>query len=147
LFNHESPRRGSNFVTSKVVKSAVRIKAGLQDKLELGNMDAYRDWGHAKDYVKAMRMIINHSIPDDFVIATGQTNSVREMCNYVFNKLNLSYKDYIIQNPKYMRPEELSYLCGDATKAKNILGWAPMYNFGALMDEIIEHWSNQIDGI
>ena len=147
LFNHESPRRGSNFVTSKVVKSAVRIKAGLQDKLELGNMDSYRDWGHAKDYVKAMRMIINHSIPDDFVIATGQTNSVREMCNYVFNKLNLSYKDYIIQNPKYMRPEELSYLCGDATKAKNILGWAPMYNFGALMDEIIEHWSNQIDGI
>ena len=147
LFNHESPRRGSNFVTSKVVKSAVRIKAGLQDKLELGNMDAYRDWGHAKDYVKAMRMIINHSIPDDFVIATGQTNSVREMCNYVFNKLNLSYKDYIIQNPKYMRPEELSYLCGDATKAKNTLGWAPMYNFGALMDEIIEHWSNQIDGI
>ena len=147
LFNHESPRRGSNFVTSKVVKSAVRIKAGLQDKLELGNMDAYRDWGHAKDYVKAMRMIINHSIPDDFVIATGQTNSVREMCNYVFNKLNLSYKDYIIQNPKYMRPEELSYLCGDATKAKNILGWAPMYNFGAIMDEIIEHWSNQIDGI
>ncbi|SVD80794.1 uncharacterized protein METZ01_LOCUS433648, partial [marine metagenome] len=96
LFNHESPRRGSNFVTSKVVKSAVRIKAGLQDKLELGNMDSYRDWGHAKDYVKAMRMIINHSIPDDFVIATGQTNSVREMCNYVFNKLNLSYKDYII---------------------------------------------------
>jgi len=147
LFNHESPRRGSNFVTSKVVKSAVRIKAGLQDKLELGNMDAYRDWGHAKDYVKAMRMIINHSIPDDFVIATGQTNSVREMCNYVFNKLNLSYKDYIIQNPKYMRPEELSYLCGDATKAKNTLGWAPIYNFKSLMDEIIEHWSNQIDGI
>jgi len=147
LFNHESPRRGSNFVTSKVVKSAVRIKAGLQDKLELGNMDAYRDWGHAKDYVKAMRMIINHSIPDDFVIATGQTNSVREMCNYVFNKLNLSYKDYIIQNPKYMRPEELSYLCGDATKAKNTLGWAPTYNFKSLMDEIIEHWSNQIDGI
>ena len=147
LFNHESPRRGSNFVTSKVVKSAVRIKAGLQDKLELGNMDSYRDWGHAKDYVKAMRMIINHSIPDDFVIATGQTNSVREMCNYVFNKLNLSYKDYIIQNPKYMRPEELSYLCGDATKAKNTLGWAPTYNFKSLMDEIIEHWSNQIDGI
>ena len=147
LFNHESPRRGSNFVTSKVVKSAVRIKAGLQDKLELGNMDAYRDWGHAKDYVKAMRMIINHSIPDDFVIATGQTNSVREMCNYVFNKLNLSYKDYIIQNAKYMRPEELSYLCGDATKAKNTLGWAPTYNFKSLMDEIIEHWSNQIDGI
>ena len=147
LFNHESPRRGSNFVTSKVVKSAVRIKAGLQDKLELGNMDAYRDWGHAKDYVKAMRMIINHSIPDDFVIATGQTNSVREMCNYVFNKLNLSYKDYIIQNPKYMRPEELSYLCGDATKAKNTLGWAPMYNFESLMDEIIEHWSNQINEI
>jgi GDPmannose 4,6-dehydratase len=140
LFNHESPRRGANFVTNKVVKAAVRIKLEMQDKLVLGNMDAYRDWGHSKDYVKAMHMIINHNVADDFVCATGVTNSVRDMCKYVFDKLDLNYKDYVTQNPKYMRAEELKYLKGDSTKIRKTLGWKPKYTFETLMDDMIEHW-------
>jgi len=100
LFNHESKRRGSNFVTNKIVKGAVRIKLGLQDNLELGNLDSYRDWGHSKDYVRAMNMILNHNIPDDFVVATGTTHSVRELCEYVFSKLELDYTKYVIQKFK-----------------------------------------------
>ncbi len=110
LFNHESPRRGSNFVTNKVVKAAVRIKLGLQKELEIGNMDAYRDWGHSKDYVRAMHMIMNHTVADDFVVATGESRSVRDMCKYVFGQLGLNYENYIVQNPKFLRPEELPYL-------------------------------------
>jgi GDPmannose 4,6-dehydratase len=140
LFNHESPRRGSNFVTNKVVKAAVRIKLGLQDKLELGNMDSYRDWGHSYDYVRAMHMILNHDTPDDFVVATGVTHSIREMCEYVFGQLDLDYKDYVVQNPKFMRPEELPYLKGDSTKIRETLGWKPKYTFEMLMDEMTEHW-------
>jgi len=142
LFNHESPRRGSNFVTNKVVKAAVKIKNGLQDKLSLGNLDAHRDWGHSKDYVRAMHMIINHTEPDDFVCATGVTNSVRDMCDYVFSQLGLDYKDYVTQDPKFMRPEDIQYLKGDATKLKTTFGWAPEYTFERLMDEMIEHWVN-----
>ncbi|HIB34756.1 MAG TPA: SDR family oxidoreductase [Candidatus Marinimicrobia bacterium] len=140
LFNHESPRRGSNFVTNKVVKAAVKIKNGLQDKLLLGNLDAHRDWGHSKDYVRAMHMIINHTEPDDFVCATGVTNSVRDMCDYVFSQLGLDYKDYVVQDPKFMRPEDIQYLRGDATKLKTTFGWIPEYTFETLMDEMIEHW-------
>jgi len=140
LFNHESPRRGSNFVTNKVVKAAVKIKKGLQDKLPLGNLDAYRDWGHSKDYVKAMHMILNHTEPDDFVCATGVTNSVGDMCDYVFSKLDLDCKDYITQDPKFMRAEELKYLRGDATKLKTTFGWEPEYTFETMMDEMIVHW-------
>ena len=140
LFNHESPRRGSNFVTNKVVKAAVRIKLGLQNKLELGNMDSYRDWGHSKDYVKAMHLILQQDKPDDWVVATGITYSVRDMCEYVFNKLGLNYKDYIYQNPIYLRPEELPYLRGDSTKIRTQLGWAPEYTFETMMDEMIEYW-------
>ena len=140
LFNHESPRRGSNFVTNKVVKAAVRIKLGLQDKLELGNMDSYRDWGHSKDYVKAMHLIVQQDEPGDFVVATGVTHSVREMCDYVFGKLGLDYKDYVYQNPKFLRPEELPYLKGDSTKIRTELGWEPEYTFETLMDDMIEHW-------
>ena len=140
LFNHESPRRGSNFVTNKVVKAAVRIKLGLQDKLELGNMDSYRDWGHSYDYVRAMHMILNHDTPDDFVVATGVTHSIREMCEYVFGQLDLDYKDHVVQNPKFMRPEELPYLKGDSSKIRKILGWKPEYTFEMLMDEMIDHW-------
>ena len=140
LFNHESPRRGSNFVTNKVVKAAVRIKKGLQNKLLLGNLKAYRDWGHSKDYVRAMHMIINHSKPDDFVCATGVTNSVGDMCNYVFNKLDLDFKDYVHQDPKFLRAEELDYLRGDSSKLRKTLGWEPYYTFEMLMDEMIEHW-------
>tara|TARA_Y100000592_G_scaffold93003_1_gene155532 strand:- start:2534 stop:3505 length:972 start_codon:yes stop_codon:yes gene_type:complete len=140
LFNHESPRRGSNFVTNKVVKGAVSIKKGLQKNLELGNMDSYRDWGHSKDYVRAMHMILNHDTPDEFIVATGETHSVRNLCETVFGKLGLNYEDYVVQNPKYMRPEELKYLKGDASKANSVLGWQPDYTFDTMMDEMIEHW-------
>ena len=140
LFNHESPRRGSNFVTNKVVKSAVRIKNGLQDKLPLGSLDSYRDWGHSKDYVRAMHMIINHTEPDDFVCATGVTNSVGDMCEYVFSYLDLDYRDYVTQDERFMRPEDLKYLKGDSTKLRETLGWKPEYTFETLMDEMIEHW-------
>ena len=140
LFNHESPRRGSNFVTNKVVKAAVRIKLGLQDTLELGNMDAYRDWGHSKDYVKAMNMIVNHTEPDDFVVSTGETRSVRDMCEHVFKRCGLNYRDYVKQNPKFLRAEELKYLKGDCTKIKETLGWKPEYTFETMMDEMVDHW-------
>lgn len=144
LFNHESPRRGSNFVTNKVVKTAVEIKKGLKDKLELGNMDSYRDWGHSKDYVRAMHMIINHNTPDDFVVSTGKTHSVREMTDYVFSKLGMDYKDYVVQNPKYIRPEELKYLKGDCSKLKSTFNWKPEYDFEALMDDMIDFWMKTI---
>ena len=147
LFNHESPRRGSNFVTNKVVKAAVKIKKGLQEKLALGNMDACRDWGHSKDYVRAMHMIINHTEPDDFVCATGVTNSVRDMCDYVFSRLDLNYKDFVIQDKKFMRAEELKYLRGDSTKLRTTFGWKPEYTFETLMDEMIEHWLKIYDPI
>ena len=140
LFNHESPRRGSNFVTNKVAKSAVRIKLGLQDKLALGNIDSYRDWGHSKDYVRAMHLIMNHTEPDDFVVATGVTNSVGDMCNYVFGKLGMTSTDYITQDPRFMRSEELKYLRGDCSKIKRTLDWKPEYTFETMMDEMIEHW-------
>ena len=142
LFNHESPRRGSNFVTNKVVKTAVQIKRGLVDKLELGNMDSYRDWGHSKDYTKAMIMIMQHTEPDDFVVATGETRSIRDLCHTVFSKLDMDYQDYVVQNEKYIRPHELKYLKGDPTKIIKVLGWKPEYDFNSLMDEMIEHWLN-----
>ncbi len=140
LFNHESPRRGSNFVTNKVVKGAVEIKLGLSKQLELGNMDSHRDWGHSYDYVRAMHMILQQSRPNDYVVATGITRSVRDMCDYVFKKLDLDYQDWVTQNPKYLRPEELPYLRGDNTKIVTELGWKPTYTFEALMDEMIDHW-------
>ena len=139
LFNHESPRRGSNFVTNKVVKAAVRIKLGLQDSLELGNIDSYRDWGHSKDYVRAMHLILQQENAGDWVVATGETRSVRQMCEYVFGKLELDYTKYITQNKKFIRPEELQYLKGDASKIKQ-LGWNLEYTFEELMDEMINYW-------
>jgi len=140
LFNHESPRRGSNFVTNKVVKAAVEISLGKRDTLPLGNLDAFRDWGHSKDYVRAMHMILNHTEPDDFVCATGISHSVGDMCDYVFNKLDLNYKDYVTQDERFMRAEELKYLRGDSTKLRETFGWEPEYTFETLMDEMIEHW-------
>jgi len=144
LFNHESPRRGSNFVTNKVVKGAVSIKKGLQNKLELGNMDSYRDWGHSKDYVRAMHMILNHTTPDEFIVATGETHSVRDLCQVVFSKLGMNYEDYIVQNPKYMRPEELKYLKGDPSRAREVLGWKPDYTFESMLEEMINRWENEL---
>jgi len=144
LFNHESPRRGSNFVTNKVVKGAVSIKKGLQNKLELGNMDSYRDWGHSKDYVRAMHMIVNHATPEEFIVSTGETHSVRDLCEVVFSKLGLDYKDYVVQNPKFMRPEELKYLKGDSERTREILGWKPEYTFESMLEEMIERWENEL---
>jgi len=146
LFNHESPRRGSNFVTNKVVKTAVRIKLGFENKLVLGNLDSYRDWGHSKDYVRAMHLILQQDTPDDWVVATGETRSVREMCEYVFNKLELDYRDYVIQDEKFLRPEELPYLKGDSSRIRNILGWKPEYTFNGTMDEMIYHWMSLLEG-
>ena len=120
------------------------IKKGLKSKLELGNMDSYRDWGHSKDYVRAMHMIINHNIADDFVVSTGVTHSVREMTDYVFSKLDMDYNKYVIQNPKYLRPEELKYLKGDCSKLKKTFNWEPEYNFEALMDDMISFWLQKI---
>jgi len=145
LFNHESPRRGSNFVTSKVVKSAVQIKLGLLDKLELGNMDSYRDWGHSKDYTRGMIDIINHNVADDFVLSTGETHSVRDLVDVVFSHLDLNWEDYVVQNPKYMRPEELKYLKGDCTKAKETFGWEPEYTFESMMHEMVDYWMNSLN--
>ena len=131
-------------MTNKVVKGAVAIKKGLQDKLELGNMDSYRDWGHSKDYVRAMHMIINHDKADEFIVSTGETHSVRELCEVVFSKLGMNYEDYIVQNPKFMRPEELKYLKGDSSKAREILGWKPEYTFESMMEEMIERWQKEL---
>ncbi len=140
LFNHESPRRGSNFVTNKVVKTAVQIKLGQKSLLEMGNLDSFRDWGHSADYVRAMHAIVNAEIPSDYVVATGTTHSVRELCEYVFMRLDLDYNKYVVQNPKFLRPQELKYLKGDATRIKAELGWMPSYTFEALLDEMIQHW-------
>jgi|TARA_R100000479_G_C6389200_1_gene204337 GDPmannose 4,6-dehydratase len=144
LFNHESPRRGSNFVTNKVVKTAVQIKKGLRDKLELGNLDSSRDWGHSKDYVKAMYMIMQHQEPGDWVVATGDTRTVRDFCRYTFDKLGMNYEDYVVQNPKFMRPEELRYLRGDSEPIRKILGWEPEYTFESMLDEMIEFWMENV---
>lgn len=143
LFNHESPlRRGSNFVTTKIVDGAIRIKLGLQDKLELGNLDSFRDWGFSGDYVEAMHLIINHDIADDFCVSTGQTHSVREWCDLVFKELGLDYRDYVIQNPKFLRPQELEFLRGDCKKITNILGWKPKHSFEWLLKEMVEQRMN-----
>jgi GDPmannose 4,6-dehydratase len=139
LFNHESPRRGTNFVTNKVVKEAVKIKHGVTDKLMLGNLDATRDWGHAKDYVRAMVKILEQDEPSDYVCATGISHSVRELCDYTFSQLDLDYDDYVGIDEKYWRPEELVHLKGDATRLKSI-GFKSEYTFETMIDEMINHW-------
>ena len=140
LFNHESPRRGTNFVTNKVVKEAVKIKKGLSKSLKLGNLDSSRDWGHAKDYVKCMWLILQQDEPDDFVCSTGVSHTVRDLVEYVFGKLDLDWKDYVGQDKKYFRPEELDILKGDCSRTKKILGWKHEYTFETMLDEMIEYW-------
>lgn len=140
LFNHESPRRGVNFVTNKVVKTAVEIKMGLTKKLVLGNLNASRDWGHAKDYVKAMWLMLQQDVPGDFVCSTGKSHTVRELVKYVFEKLDLDWKDHVETDEKYLRPEELEDLKGDSSKLRNKTGWSPTYTFESMLDEMIEHW-------
>ena len=139
LFNHESPRRGTNFVTNKVVKEAVKIKYGLTDKLMLGNLNATRDWGHAKDYVKAMYLILQQDSSNDFVCATGISHSVKELCEYTFTSLGLEYKDYVGVDEKYYRPEELDNLKGDPSKLRSI-GFEYTYTFETMLDEMINYW-------
>ena len=146
LFNHESPRRGSNFVTSKIVKGACEIKLGKKDKLPLGNLNASRDWGHAKDYVKAMWMMLQHDKPDDFVCATGISHTVRDVCEYVFDKLGMDYKDYVTVDERYFRPEELHDLKGDATKLRTELGWESDYTFESLMDDMLNE-ERRVSGV
>ena len=140
LFNHESPRRGTNFVTNKVVKEAVKIKLFMSDSLRLGNLEATRDWGHAKDYVKTMWMILQEERPDDFVCSTGISHSVKDLCEYVFSSLDLNYRDYLKIDEKYFRPEELRDLKGDSSKLRNLTGWEPEYTFESMLDEMIEYW-------
>ena len=139
LFNHESPRRGTNFVTNKVVKGAVQIKKGIKQDLTLGNLDATRDWGHAKDYVKAMWLMLQQDKPDNFVCSTGVSHSVKDLVKYTFNKLDLNWEEYIKTDPKFLRPEELRDLKGDSTKLRK-LGWKPDYTFETMIDEMIDYW-------
>jgi GDPmannose 4,6-dehydratase len=140
LFNHESPRRGTNFVTNKVCKEAVKIKLGLSNELRLGNLDATRDWGHAKDYVRAMWEILQLDKPDDFVCATGVSHSVRELVNYVFTRLGLHWSEYVKQDEKFLRPEELHDLRGDSSKLVRQTGWSQDYTFESMLDEMINYW-------
>jgi GDPmannose 4,6-dehydratase len=140
LFNHESPRRGTNFVTNKVCKEAVKIKLGLSSELKLGNLDATRDWGHAKDYVEAMWEILQLDEPNDFVCSTGISHSVRDLCEYVFSKLDLDYTEYVKLDDKFLRPEELNDLKGDSKKLRELTGWSPTYTFESMLDEMIQHW-------
>jgi len=139
LFNHESERRGETFVTRKITRAATRIKLGLQDKLYLGNLDAKRDWGHAKDYVEAMWLMLQADKPDDYVVATGETHTVREFCEEVFGSLGLDYKDYVEIDPRYYRPAEVDVLLGDASKAKSDLGWEPKITFKQLAMDMTEY--------
>jgi len=140
LFNHESPRRGINFVTNKVAKEAVKIKLGLTNELRLGNLNASRDWGHAKDYVKAMWLILQHNKADDFVCSTGISHTVKDLVVYIFGYLGLDWEDYVKVDGKYLRPEELEHLKGDCSKIKNDLGWSHNYTFESMMDEMVEYW-------
>lgn len=132
LFNHESERRGETFVTRKITRAATRIKLGLQDKLYLGNLDAKRDWGHARDYVEAMWLILQQDDPGDYVVATGETHSVREFCEEVFGHLDLDYNDYVEIDSRYFRPAEVDILLGDPSKARSELGWTPKISFREL---------------
>ena len=138
LFNHESPRRGLNFVTNKIVEGAINIKLGKASHLALGNLNATRDWGHAKDYVKAMWLMLQQNEPDDYVCATGQSNSVRELCEIVFSKVGLNYNDYVKVDPAYYRPFELDDLKGDPSKAEKSLGWTREYTFESMVNEMID---------
>jgi GDPmannose 4,6-dehydratase len=138
LFNHESPRRGETFVTRKITRAAGRIKLGLQKELYLGNLDARRDWGYAKDFVKAMWLAVQHETPQDFVVATGESHTVRELCEEAFGRLELDYRDFVKLDPRYLRPAEVDHLCGDASKALAQLGWKPETSFKQLVRLMVD---------
>jgi GDPmannose 4,6-dehydratase len=139
LFNHESPRRGESFVTRKITLGAARIKEGMQKKLVLGNIDAKRDWGFAGDYVRVMWLMLQQEKPDDFVVATGETHSVREFLEICFGHVGLDYKEFVVFDPRYTRPSEVDVLLGDPTKAKTLLGWEPEVGFRDLVTMMLEH--------
>jgi GDPmannose 4,6-dehydratase len=139
LFNHESERRGENFVTRKITRAAGRIKVRLQDKLYLGNLDARRDWGYAKDYVEAMWLMLQQDRPDDYVVATGQSHTVREFLESVFSRLDLDWRRHVEINPYYLRPTEVESLCGDASKARKALGWTQKVDFEKLVEIMTDH--------
>jgi GDPmannose 4,6-dehydratase len=139
LFNHESPRRGETFVSRKITRAATRIKLGLQEKLYLGNLDARRDWGHAMDYVRAMWLMIQADEPDDYVIATGESHSVKDFLDQAFGYLDLDWKDHIEIDPRYYRPAEVDVLMGDASKARRVLGWEPTISFNELVKLMVDH--------
>jgi GDPmannose 4,6-dehydratase len=139
LFNHESERRGETFVSRKITRAATRIKLGLQEKLFLGNLDARRDWGYAKDYVEAMWLMLQHESPGDYVIATGETRSIRQFLDSAFGRLDLDWKQYVEIDPRYYRPAEVDLLLGDASKARRDLGWQPKVSFEQMVDIMIRH--------
>ncbi len=138
LFNHESPRRGENFVTRKITRSATRIKLGLQQKLQLGNLDAKRDWGFAGDFVEAMWLMMQQEKPDDFVVATGESHSVREFLEVTFDRVKLDWQKYVELDPRFLRPSEVDILLGDASKARRVLNWKPKVNFQQLVAMMVD---------
>ena len=139
LYNHESPRRGFEFVTRKISSHVAMIKQGLTDKLELGNLEAKRDWGHAKDFVKAMWLMLQQDKPDDYVICTEETHSVRDFCEKAFSIAGLNYEDYVKINPEFYRPAEVDLLIGDCTKARNVLGWKHIISFDELIEDMVNN--------
>ena len=138
LFNHESPRRGYEFVTRKISSTVARIKLGLASELRLGNLEARRDWGHAKDYVRAMHLMMQQPEPDDYVIATGTAHSVADFCERAFGEVGLDYRKYVVTDERFRRPAEVDQLVGDATRAQNLLGWTPEYSFDQLVSEMVQ---------
>ena len=144
LFNHESPRRGETFVTRKITKAAVRIARGLQKELPLGNLDAKRDWGFAKEYVEAMWLMLQRDVPDDYVIATGETHTIRELLDVAFEHVGLNWRQYVRVDPRYYRPTEVDILLGDASKAERLLGWKPKTKFRELIKLMVDsEWETQ----
>jgi GDPmannose 4,6-dehydratase len=138
LFNHESPRRGLEFVTRKVTNGVARIKAGAANELRLGNLEAHRDWGYAADYVRAMVAMLQRDEPGDFVVATGETHSVRELCEVAFSAAGLNYEQYVVVDPAFIRPAEVDLLVGDATRARDVLGWKCEVDFYALIEMMVQ---------
>ncbi len=139
LFNHEGPRRGFEFVTRKITSTVARIKAGQVTELPLGNLDARRDWGHSKDYVRAMHLMLQQHTPDDFVVASGESHTVREFCQLAFSQVNLDYRDYVRVDERFYRPAEVESLVGDATKSRTVLGWKPTYSFPEIVREMVQN--------
>ncbi len=139
LFNHEGPRRGTEFVTRKITQGVAKIKLGVATELRLGNLDAQRDWGHSADYVRAMHLMLQQRNPDDYVVATGETHSVREFCELAFGEVELDYRDHVVTDPAFFRPAEVDLLVGDAYKARKVLGWESEYSFQQLVREMVQN--------